>query len=476
MKHLTSITIWIVIFFCLSGCNRLKQGAPQPAPTDVSVAWGDTSAIVNWTPQPGNQYFVYWDTGPNVTIDSCSTSPTCVAAYNVSPPFAITGLVDLTQYSVTVNARTEGAKGGPGSPAVSFIPKQAGLSGTWTTESSLINDLYGLTYGTIVNSAGVNLGNGYVAVGNGALDYGIINGNGTLTWTTIPGNPSPSATLKGVAYSAPVYVAVGLGGNILYSSNYAETWTQLTANPSTTTTTQAIFPPCTSCDLHSIYSNHAGFFIAVGSSGSIVYSSGGVNWSAPTNYTPNPSYTLRSITYGSGSGYGTNIYGGYDYVAVGDSGALLTSLDANTWTDLTSTITTQSLSGVTYGNVITADATTGALLTQTPTFVAIGSGGVVLTGTYNASGVLLWSQQSITLNTLTAITFGTRTGGNATTQYTVAAEGQFVAVDSTGNVFTSTDGVTWYNQNQSLGALNAIASGLYDYTAVGAAGLNVHSM
>jgi hypothetical protein len=469
MKLLTSSTIWIVIFFCLSGCNRLIQGAPAAAPTGVTVTKGDTSAIVSWNVVPGVQYFVYWDNGSNVSIDSCNSSPTCVAAAYVTSPFTISGLVNGTQYSVTVNGRTEGAKGGPGSPAVSFIPIQAGLSGTWVTGSALGNTLNGLTYGSIYSSTGVSLGNGYVAAGaNSALYYGIVDGTGTLNWTAIA-NPLPSNSLNGVANSGTTYVAVGAGGNLLYSPNYAETWTQLAAT-TTSTTTAATLPACSQyCDLNAIYSLN-GFFIAAGQNGRILYSLGGLNWTlqnSGTGYssTGNTGHNFHSITYGNGV-----------YVAVGDTGAILTSTNAADWIPATVTSpTTANLTGVTYGYVVSVSATSGAV-TYSPTFVALGAGGVVLTGTF-AGSVLTWTSQTIPLSPmLTAVTFGTRTGGNATNQYTIAAEGQFVAVDNTGNVFTSPDGVTWTSQSQTLGALNAIASGLYDYTAVGSNGQSVHSM
>ncbi len=472
MKLLISICLWIVIFFCLTGCNRLIQGAPAAAPTGVAVARGDTSAIVSWDVVPGVQYFVYWDNGSNVSIASCNSSPTCGAAAYVSSPFTISGLVNGTQYSVTVNGRTEGAKGGPGSPAVSFVPIQAGLSNTWLPGNPNpvgTFDLLGLTYGTIYGSAGISLGSGYVSVGkNSSLYYGIIDGYGTLNWTAIA-NPLPSTTLNGVANSGTIYVAVGSGGSILYSANYAETWTRLAAT-TTTTTTAATLPICAQfCDLNAVYSLN-GFFIAAGQNGRIIYSSGGVNWTlqnSGTGYstTGNTGYNFHSITYGNGV-----------YVAVGDAGAILTSTNAADWVPATVSTPipiTDNLTGVTYGYVVSVSATTG-VVTYKPTFVAVGAGGV-LTGTFVGSA-LTWTPQTISSSQLTAVTFGTRTGGNATTQYTVAAEGQFVAVDNTGNVFTSPDGVTWTSQSQTLGSLNAIASGLYDYTAVGAGGLNMHSM
>ena len=132
--------------------------------------------------------------------------------------------------------------------------------------------------------------------------------------------------------------------------------------------------------------------------------------------------------------------------------------------------------------MITADPTTGALLSQTPTFVAVGEGGAVLTGTYNnVSGVstLTWTSQTIApYNNLTAVTFGTRSGGNSLTQYNVASYGQFVAVDNAGNAYTSTDGLTWSASipTNATGPLNAIGAGVNDYTAVGAGGHNAHSL
>jgi hypothetical protein len=450
MKLLTSSTIWIVIFFCLSGCNRLIQGAPAAAPTGVTVTAGDTSAIVSWDVVPGVQYFVYWDVGSNMSVDGCSSSPTCVAAAYVSPPFSISGLVNGRQYSVTINGRTEGAKGGPGSKAVPFIPVQAGASSTWLAGNPNplgSNDLFGLTYGNIFSSTGANLGNGYVSVGtNSALYYGIVDSLGVLNWTPIA-NPTslPSIPLKAVANSGAIFVAVGAGGNILYSANYAESWATETSG--------------TTNDLYALYGS-GNFFMAAGQNGTILSSSGGVTWSAALS--TGTTNTLRGITYGNGV-----------YLAVGDAGTLLATTSASgTWTANSTIPASVNLNSVAYGYVVSA--TTGQ---ATPTFVAVGSGGSVFFSTDNC---VTWTPATITANTLNAITFGTRTGGSGSNVYTVASASQFVAADSSGNVYTSADGINW-SAAQNLGAfggssINTIAAGLYDYTAVGASGLNMHSM
>ncbi len=107
--------------------------------------------------------------------------------------------------------------------------------------------------------------------------------------------------------------------------------------------------------------------------------------------------SLSGVTYGNGT-----------FVAVGDTGTILTSSDGVTWTTRTSG-TTNYLDGVTYGN---------------GTFVAVGDTGTILT---SSDGVTWTARTSGTSNYLAGVTYG---------------NGTFVVVGAI-SILTSPDGVTW---------------------------------
>ena len=132
-----------------------------------------------------------------------------------------------------------------------------------------------------------------------------------------------------------------------------------------------------------------GTFVAVGNSGAILTSPDGVSW---TVRHPGIGDHLRGVTYGNGT-----------FVVVGNSGAILTSPDGVSWT-VQGSGTWNVLYAVTYGN---------------GTFVAVGEGGTLLT---SPDGVNWTAQDSGTGNDLTGVTYG---------------GGTFVAVGRYGTLLTS---------------------------------------
>jgi hypothetical protein len=128
----------------------------------------------------------------------------------------------------------------------------SGLTSAWTEESSgTVQDLYGISY---VNGL-------FVAVGaNGTL----LTSSDGIAWTAQTSNTNNS--LRSVAYGIPTggvgtYVAVGDAGTIVSSSD-AVNWTPQTTIP----TTQSLYSVCFGPDLQ---------FIAVGTAGTIAYSTTG---------------------------------------------------------------------------------------------------------------------------------------------------------------------------------------------------------
>ena len=410
MKRLSGYILALVATLLLAGCGGGGSSASPPA--DVKAVAGDGVVTLTWTMEPGVQYWVFSAAANSVTTDNWSSLPSPKAVVPAVSPQVVTGLVNGTTYSFTINGRTDGGPGGPGSPSVSAVPRLAGA--IWNTGANLgTADLRGVTAG---------------AVGSPLVSYFIVTGtNGTLfsstngsSWTGLASGVS--SDLNAATYGGSIYLVAGAGGVVLRSTD-AVTWT-----PQTSGVTQA---------LYGLSSNGGGVFVAVGAQGTIVISGDGVSWGVPTSGT---TADLYSVTYGNGR-----------YVAVGAGGTVLTSGDGGATWQAVASQTSADLKGVAYGAVPGA-----AGAAAVPTFVAVGAAGTLIT---SPDGVTWTAQSPIASNiTLNAVTYGT----------------QFVAVGSGGGVFTSWDGYGWQAQNSGTVAnLNAVAPGLYGYAAVGAAGTNI---
>lgn len=265
---------------------------------------------------------------------------------------------------------------------------------------------------------GIAYGTQYVAVGDTGTIFISTDG---ISWAA-PGIAIPTtATLYAVTYSAGKYIAVGAGGTIL-SSTDAQTWVQQT-NADTH-------------DLYSIAGNGVGGFVAVGASGAVLGSPDGVSWTAATSGTSN---TLFDISYANSL-----------FVAVGASGTVIYSSNAVNWSlpTYTNAGTAAQLNSIVYGYA--AGSTSGM-------FVTMGATGALLT----SSDGMSWTLQTSLAGTPTinAVTYGR----------------QFIAAGNAGELLTSTDGLNWTLATTATAPLYAIDHGPYDYTATGAAGLNMHS-
>ena len=407
----------------LAGCRG--KGSSAPAPTNVNVVAGETSATISWDMSPGVDYWVFRAAGANVTPQTCFGMPQCQMIPNAVSPLLVTGLTNGTQYAFTVNGRTDGGAGGPGSPSIQATPRLAGA--TWTVGNALgTYDLYGIAHSSLFVAAGTQ---GTLLTSSDGLAW---TPRPAITWLST--TPSPLPDLNAITYGG-TYVTVGTVGVILSSSD-AVNWTQQTnATP----------------DLYAVTNNGAGKYVAAGLSGTIINSSNGVNWTSAT-YIPSSTPTLYGVAYGNGR-----------YVAVGAGGTVLTS-DAygTTWATAiaaSSPLPTYDLKGVAYGSGV---GTSGPGTNTTGTFVAVGVNGTMVTST---DGGLTWG-----VPTTSPIPAGTQINA-------VTYGSQFVAVADDGSIYNSTDGVNW-TQVVSPNSTHpyAVVHGLYDYSAVGASGLNMHSM
>jgi len=186
-----------------------------------------------------------------------------------------------------------------------------------------------------------------------------------------------------------------------------------------------------SANLNAVAANGAGsLFVAVGANGAVISSVDGNSWTDHTTSAAVGMLALNSISWGSSN-----------FVAVGENGKVITSPDGSTWTTQTSN-TTANLNGITRGSI---DPTTAI-------FVAVGDNGTVITSPDGSSWAL---QNSGTTRILKAITRDT-------------SNNLFVAVGAGGIILTSPDGITWIQQtSRTAQNLNGIIRGGNELVAVG---------
>jgi hypothetical protein len=212
-----------------------------------------------------------------------------------------------------------------------------------------------------------------------------------------------------------------------------------------------------------------GLFVAVGDSGTLLTSSAGVNWISNGPIALNH---LRGVAFGNDL-----------FVAVGDAGTIRTSNDAVIWNQGISG-TASDLFGVIHGGgrfvsvgslgvFVTsvngsswAPGATGAsfdlngIAHGKGIFVAVGNGGTVFT----SSNGTAWTNRTST------------SGTTGDLQGVAVGNGPFVTVGNTGTIRTSSDGVTWTQRTSGVGLnLNGIAYGEGTYIAIGASGTILQS-
>jgi photosystem II stability/assembly factor-like uncharacterized protein len=230
-------------------------------------------------------------------------------------------------------------------------------------------------------------------------------------------NPSSQgSTLSNIVYGNEIFVAIGVDGIILTSSDGA-TWTSRNSG--------------TKHHLYSVaYGNDT--FVATGEGGIILTSSDGVMWTLTNSGTRN---YLYGVTYGNGT-----------FVVVGYPGTILTSQDGVTWASRNPGTNEQAMIGVTYSN---------------DTFVIVGGHGTILT---SPDGVAWISRNSGTSNELYGVTHG---------------NGTFVAVGHHGSIILiSTNGRSWTPKNSGVNAhefLMGVTYGNGTFVAVGGHGTIVQS-
>ena len=233
----------------------------------------------------------------------------------------------------------------------------------------------------------------------------------------------PSHRLTSVAYGSDRFVAVGFGGQIFTSPDGAG-WT-----PASSSTSRDLFGV--------IYGG--GRFVAVGASGAIISSPDGLNWSpaASTNQV-----ALTAVAYANG-----------EFIAAGGGGVILSSNDGLAWVQRNGAQrlvwTYLSLLGVASGNDLV---------------VVVGQG-LVSQAAFPADQILTWSDAGLSSGLCCLASQGGFWRG------ITYADNQFVAVSSSSDIATSTDGTNWVPRLSGTTLMDNLAGVAYGdglFVAVGA--------
>jgi len=405
----------------LSACGG--SGGPASAPV-ITVEPGDTQVTITWAAGAGVEYWLWYKEGNTVAAGD-KTAKTKIQS--LASPYLLTGLTNDTGYAFTMNGRTGGGSGGPGSAVVTATPSLAG--GTWANGGTIgaagSGNLRGIAYGVV---SGATHGT-YLAVGDGGRRYRLDrpdwNANHAAAWTAIS---THTADLKAALYAIAQFITVGAGGEILTSTDLG-TWTPATV------TNWAATNPGVAVDLNALATNGA-TIVAVGNGGAILRSTDGSSWTAAAS--PSNAH-LYGVTY-SAKGV---------WIAVGAAGTIITSTDAITWID-------QSVGGADLKAVSAATRSINGATRYD--VVAVGDSGRMVVSTDG-----LDTRVSLPLGN-PADTF------NAVFAYAT----RITAIGNNGAVYTTDDTVTWTQRSLPAGSgpMYGLIRADNVLTAVGAAGSN----
>lgn len=460
MKKLFYVLIAAMATSLLGGCG-LGTGSSAPPPPWLASTAGDGRVVLNWTATPGVDYWVFAATDPALTAFNWTSLANAQAVVAAPTPSYICGLIDGMTYYFATNGRINGGPGGASSPTISLTPHNASTQ-SWNSvpiSSTSSPDIYGLGYTgltTCANNTALSATGTFAAVGAGGV---IFTSPDAISWT---GQSSPVSTnLNAVAgYAANQnnattpglrWVAVGDGGTAVYSTDGIN-WTAANA-----------IAPATTQDLHSIIQVGGGFY-AVGNAGTIISSSDGNTWTANVSPTTN---RLNGIAHAG------------MFVAVGDTGTIVAN--GGSWvtqiSNTTSNLHQVAAIATVYGSIYVAVGDSGTIVTtnsgnENGTWTAL----TPITGNPNLVGVTVEPRG---VETTTAYT----TAPPIDPWLGFISAAQFEAIDDSGNTYTSVNGHDWTATGNNTGitctlgttCLNPLISSGFGYVTAGNAGATAYA-
>jgi hypothetical protein len=406
----------------LCGCLG-NTGNSLPSPTSVHGISGDSISGLTWNSQAGAVYYVFGSNNPGLTALNWTDAniggfPLNNLGSTAQPPALLCSAANGLTYYFTVDAHTGTAPGGTGSPVVQGTGRPAAGVNTWRAGNAIGANINGVGYATLTRCLTNGLATGtFVAVGPGG---GIFASTDAVNWisatpagfttdlyavTAFTGNPDFPAN------PGRLFVAVGAGGATITSQDGVN-WSPGATSNSTGDTLRAI-------------STSGATFVAVGDNGRIQVSPDGVNWSPQVS---NTAANLRGIECI-----------GATCVAVGDAGAIVATVDGGTtWFVTTVGGGVTTLRAVAYGNNDN-NLSNGVIgnnwTVAINTWVVVGDNGTMFQSSAVTGSATPWTQISV---------------AGAGNFVAIGCSTQFVAVDASGNVFTS--------QTATAGTWSAAAS------------------
>ncbi len=241
----------------------------------------------------------------------------------------------------------------------------------------------------------------YIAVGSSGTEGIVLSSADESGWTKT--SVLTTEGLNDVTWSSDLarFYAVGLNGTIYYATN-SLLWTAISSG--------------TTKNLNGLSITDTGYMVIVGDNGTIITIGSGeglVPRSSPV------SFNLLAVANNHSSG------GNYNkFMAVGNKGTIITSVDGSSWTVDEPTVT-EDLNGITYDD---------------HKFVIVGNSGRILVYDESVPG---WSNYQVVEEDLYGV-FG--------------AGGRFIAVGANGTILTSTNAAEWTVYSETIGGnLNAVA-------------------
>lgn len=424
----------------LLGCGG--KGSSAAAPTGLSVAGEDNQITMSWDVVPGVQYRVYC--APGTSIDNGwstwmpvgplgGTEITGTQNTALLPPYTVTNLQNGLQWACTVDGRYDNGPAGPSAPSRATVTRPVATGVGWQP------------------ALDTGMGSSFRAVAAGTLSgltpaadkFFAVDAQGRLrvsdsykaggSWTDVAVPTTLGSLNTAIVYGGRLYVA-GSGGVVAYTLDL-QNWT-------TSANLGAAINKIVSNNNQ--YPSNGNRLVAVGASGLIMYSADGSNWSrASISAISLPD--LQGVTY-SEAGY---------WVAVGRSGTVLLSSDAgaSSWSVTTSAVSPSTWPSAHLNSV-------AALKVQTPNttpcaacvykLVAVGANGTV---GYSSDG-RNWSWQSVNNGStdITQVVASNQTlvqidtANQKTYSY---AGGQFMMAGAGGKVWVSGDALNWNNSTWS---------------------------
>jgi hypothetical protein len=389
------------------------SGGPADPPSGFNVTAGDGQVVISWNATAGVEYWLPYAPQSAFNSPDFTTTSGLKWLTKVTSPYVLSGLTNGQTYTFALNGRTGSGKGGALTQSFTLAPRFAGgtwsagsaLPSTmrgiaWGAASDTLsyylaagaggalykstNDVTSssLTWSAITSS-GINSNlnaalytlSKFIVVGDG----GTVSASADLaTWTTSTLTGTPK--LNALASNGSRVVAVGDGGTIAYSAD-GLTWASATV------------PPTVTANLYGVTYASSGTWVAVGASGTVLTSGDGITWAAQSS---GISTELRSAAYRAATTVTTTLpvaattTTAAAYVLVGAGGTVYYSTDLTSgWIPKTSNTTSDLMALSSLPNQFLAVGASGAVvsspdgLTWTPTTI---SGAGTLYGLNNARG------------------------------------------------------------------------------------------